>query len=116
MSERESSAYEELREQVVHDLDDEDCRLSKATHDQIVQELCDRGEGAILISFDPRGIDFDELKGKTQFTLSFSDNLSEADVCAVVLTLRDQAAGRLMELRGVGGQHTKLSAPPPGQG
>ena len=78
---RESRAYEETRAAILAETDEEDCRLSKATLHQMLEELENRDKGAILIS-----LDIDDVTG-AEFRVSFSDSLSEAKMRAVLLAL-----------------------------
>lgn len=80
-----------MRTEILAEIDEEDCRLSKATTDQIVEELENRDRGAILISFPIDDVDFDNFTG-AKFDISFSDNLSETEMCAVLVGLGIHAA------------------------
>ena len=72
------------RAEVLAELDEEDCRLSKAEPPQILEAFDKRGRGAILISFDwDDGIDFDDLAG-AKFSIAFSDDLAESEVGSVL--------------------------------
>jgi hypothetical protein len=86
LSNHESKAWQEMREQVLAEIDEDDCRLSKATPDQIVEELGNRDLGAILISFKRNDIDFENLTG-AKFDVSFSDNLTDAEMRALLVGL-----------------------------
>lgn len=86
LSDCESKAYEEMRTEILAEIDEEDCRLSKATPSQMVEEIENRDRGAILISFSIDDIDFDNIAG-AKFDISFSDNLSETEMRAVLLGL-----------------------------
>lgn len=86
IEDRESKAYEEMRTEILAEIDEEDCRLSKATPAQMVEEMENRDHGAILISFPIDDVDFDNMAG-AQLAVSFSDNLSEAEMNAVLFGL-----------------------------
>jgi len=75
LGEKESKAYQNIRDEILSEIDEEDCRLSKATPSQMVEELENRSLGAILIFFDPDKVDFSNITG-SEFGVSFSDNLT----------------------------------------
>jgi phage FluMu protein Com len=82
LQDRESKAYQEMREEIMAEVDEEDSRLSKASPKQMVTELENRGDGAILVSFNRDQIDFDDMSSLVgaEINISFSDNLSEAEM------------------------------------
>jgi len=88
LSDRESEAWNEIRREVLAQIDEEDCRLSKATPMQIVEELGTRGQGAVLITFELDEVeDFENLTGM-HFVVSFSDDtMTEDEVMMVLGTL-----------------------------
>jgi hypothetical protein len=90
---RESEAWQKMREEVLAEIDQDDCRLSKATAAQIVEEFANRDQGAILIWFGIDDIDFDDLAG-AKFTISFSENMTEKEMGFVVLAARYMLARR----------------------
>lgn len=75
------------------DLDFVDPRVSKATPDEIIQAFDDRDLGAILITFNPDGIDDQSLLSKMQLSVSHTDNTDEEVIRAIVIRL----AGVLLE-------------------
>jgi len=85
LSDRESEAWRAMREEVLAEIDEEDCRLSKAQQDQMVEELANRNRGAILISFALDDVvDFEDLTG-VRFELSFSEDLDESEMHSVLM-------------------------------
>jgi gamma-glutamylcyclotransferase (GGCT)/AIG2-like uncharacterized protein YtfP len=88
LSDRESRAREEMREQVLAEIDEEDCRLSKATPAQMLEELANRNLGAILISFDMNEVDFENLTGaRFPLALACSDNMAEHHMNTILMGL-----------------------------
>ena len=86
LSNHESKAYKEIRAEILAEIDEEDCRLSKATPSQMVEEMETRDHGAILISFPIDEVDFENIAG-AKFNVSFSDNLSETEMRAALVGL-----------------------------
>jgi hypothetical protein len=93
LGDRESDAWREMREAVLKEIDEEDCRLSAATPQQMVDELADRNLGAILIWFDPDDVDglVRHVKG-VKFTATFADLISASDARAVLATVGLEAS------------------------
>ena len=86
LADRESKAYEEMREAILAEIDEEDCRLSRATLEQILDELENRDLGAVLISFPIDEVDFEDLTG-AKLDVACSGNLSESEMRSVLLGL-----------------------------
>ena len=81
---RESEAWRKMREEVLKEIDTEDCRLSRADTDDMLEELERRGLEAVLITFgSDEVVDYEDLSG-VQFGVSFSDGMSESDMRQVV--------------------------------
>jgi hypothetical protein len=89
---RHGKAWEEARKQIIAEIDEDDCRLSKATPAQMVDELCNRDLGAVLVFFKLNEVDLDHLEG-AHVGIHFSDNLTEAQMYAVLGVLGVQALG-----------------------
>lgn len=96
LSNRESAAYEAMRNEILAEMDEEDCRLSKATPEQMLEELTSRGRWTILISFSSDEADFDDLTG-TEFDISCSDGMSNAQWRTVLIGL-----GAIVAKQGIG--------------
>jgi len=100
MSRRESKAWEEMREAVLKEIDEEDCRLSIARPQQMVDQLADRNSGAILIRFDID--DVDELlrhaKG-VQFTVTYADIITASEARSILTAVGLEAAAASEALR-----------------
>jgi len=97
LNDRESAARNELREEVLAEIDSEGCRLSKATPAQIVQALSDRELATILITMPWKQIkDFENLRG-VESEISFSDEMTIEDVESVIMTY----AGEIMKRKGI---------------
>jgi hypothetical protein len=90
LADKESQAYQKMREEVLSEIDEEDCRLSKATLSQIVEELDNRDLGAILISFERDDVDISDIAG-AKINVSFSDNLTETEMRAILVALGQAA-------------------------
>jgi hypothetical protein len=88
LGKRESEAWQQMREAVLKEIDEEDCRLSAAQPQQIVDELGNRNLGAILIWFDIDDIDrlIKSAEG-VNFTVSFADIMSETEMRAALNTI-----------------------------
>ena len=65
--------------------------LAKATPSQMVEELCNRNLGAVLITFDIDKIDFKNLTGAA-FDISRSDNLTETEMQSLLIGMGYQYA------------------------
>ena len=74
LQDRESAAYQQIREEVLREINEEDPRLPDATLDQIMTALADRELCAILITFDANKLD-DYLEGAGSAELSFTKDL-----------------------------------------
>ncbi len=96
LSNRESKAWQEMREQVLAEIDEEDCRLSKAKPEQIVEELGSRDLGAVLILFERDEADFENIKG-TKLDVFRSDNLTETEMCTVLVGIGYEAAKKIQK-------------------
>ena len=70
LQDRESKVRDELKQEVIAELDAYDPRLSIATPDQMVEALQDRAMGVILITFDP-DLDPSDLTG-VSFNINYS--------------------------------------------
>lgn len=80
LQDRESEAYREIREELAREMDKDDPRVSRATPDEIMTALGDRGLGAILITFDPDKLD-DNLEGRGKAEVSFTEDwMTEEDM------------------------------------
>ena len=86
LSNRESEAYQQIYQRILAEIDQEDCRLSKATPSQMVEELGNRGSGAILITFDIDKVDFENLTG-LPFYLHFPNNMDSSEMKKVLIIL-----------------------------
>jgi predicted RNA-binding Zn-ribbon protein involved in translation (DUF1610 family) len=87
LSRRENKAWQEMREEVLAEIDEEDCRLSVASPKQMVNEFSNRNRGAILISFDRDEVsDFGQL-ANVNFEISFSDDIAESEMRSVLMSL-----------------------------
>jgi hypothetical protein len=84
LQDKESAAYQKMREEVLQEIDAEDTRLSKATEDQIVEELGQREMGAILITFDIDALDAIEEGSSANARVFFCEDLSEDDARQVL--------------------------------
>jgi len=94
---REGQAWEEMRQEVLAEIDAEDCRLSKATKSQIIEALSERGLAAILITIPWDDIvDFHDLTG-VKVEISFSDDMTQEDVEATIITY----ATEIMKRKGI---------------
>jgi hypothetical protein len=83
-SDRESESRQQIRDEILAEIDEGDCRLSKATPTQVLEELARRDLGAILISFDlAEAGDFQDLTG-VELAISFSDNMTGNDTRLVL--------------------------------
>ncbi|MBN1554609.1 MAG: hypothetical protein JXA11_07675 [Phycisphaerae bacterium] len=76
---------------------EKEVKLSKATPGQIVEEFAHRKEAAILISFPIDSIDFENASSITgaEFHISFSDNLSEAEMRSILFGMGLQIARQM---------------------
>lgn len=85
---RERQAKAQLREEILAELDSDDCRLSRATAQQMVDELARRDLGAVLVTFQQADVeDFERLFG-VEFTMVFpEDAMTETDMRLVLMTL-----------------------------
>jgi len=84
LSHRESEAWQKMREEVLAEIDAEDCRLSKAEPSKIVETLSDRGFASILITIPWDDIeDFHDLRGVTG-QIEFCDDMTQDDMEAVI--------------------------------
>lgn len=85
---RETAAWEKMRQEVLAEIDEDACRLSQATPQQMVDELAGRGRGAVLITFDSAEVeDFERLSG-VGFEIEFcKDEMSERDARMVLITI-----------------------------
>lgn len=109
LSDHESAAWQKMREEVLAEIDEEDCRLSKAEPAQMLEELANRNRGAILISFDwDDAIDFEDLTG-AKFGIEFSDDMAESDMRSVLMSL---GAAMLRQSHTDAGPEP-VAAPPP---
>ena len=82
---RESKVRDELKQEIIAELDADDPRLSTATPAQMVEALQDRAMGAILVTFDP-DVDPDDLTG-VPLNLSYSETIDLEIVKSVVAAL-----------------------------
>lgn len=80
---RESKVREELKQEIIAELDTQDPRLSIATPGQMVEALQDRAMGAILITFDP-DVDPSDLTG-VSFNINYSDETIDTEVVKSVI-------------------------------
>lgn len=88
LQDRESAVREQLRQEILAEVDDEDPRLSKAEPGQVADAFGERGMGTIVVTFDPNEIeDFEHLLG-VNFNVSFSsDYMDIEDVASVLFEL-----------------------------
>jgi hypothetical protein len=78
---REGNAWERMRVEVLAEIDAEDCRLSKAEPEQIVEALSERGLAAILFTFPTDAIfNLGEPGINIEFSTSFNDDMSLGNV------------------------------------
>jgi len=85
LEKREGDVYRDVRSEILAEIDEDDCRLSKATHAKIVEELGHRNLSAILITF-PLDAEID-AGGPLECGFSYSDDLSRKDVQIVLVSL-----------------------------
>jgi hypothetical protein len=97
---RESEAWTQMREAVLKEIDEEDCRLSVARPQQMVDELANRNLGAVLIWFDID--DIDELvrhaKG-VSFTATFADIITASEVRSILSAIGLESSAASEALR-----------------
>ena len=80
LQDRESEAYREIRQELAREMDADDPRVSRATPDEIMTALADRGLGAVLITFDPDKLD-DNLEGRGKAEISYTEDwMTEEDM------------------------------------
>lgn len=95
LSDRESQAWKEMRESVLEEIDEEDCRLSRAQPSQMIEELSNRGRCSVLITFDFDDVsDFGDLTG-AHFQVQFSDDMEKSDMQSILMGLGLQMAANL---------------------
>ncbi len=85
----ESEARAKMREEVLRELDDEDPRLNNASPQDMVQEISNRGDAAIMITFDPGAVD-ENFGAGTVINHWFSDDLTHEDMRKVVMAIAGQ--------------------------
>ena len=83
LQDRESKVREELKQEVIAELDANDPRLSIATSDQMVEALQDRAMGVILVTFDP-DVDPSDLTG-VSFNINYSDETIDMEMVKSVI-------------------------------
>jgi hypothetical protein len=84
LSNRESEAWQKMREEVLAEIDAEDCRVSKAEPSRIIEALSERGFATILITIPWDAIeDFHHLRG-VKFEIAFCDGMTQDDMEAVI--------------------------------
>jgi putative phage-type endonuclease len=81
---REGEAYERIRKDILREIEEDDCRLSQATSEQIVKAFEERDLGAILITFDTDVLDTSKSVS-TNLDFAFSDNLSRQEVDGILV-------------------------------
>jgi hypothetical protein len=87
LQDRENAVRQQLREEIIAELDEEVPRLTKATPKQMVDEFPNRGKAAILITFDSdETLDFEDLTG-VRFDIESSDNMDNDDMRAVLMAI-----------------------------
>ncbi len=100
LSDKESAAYARIRDEILEEIDADDCRLSTATIEQIIEALEEREIAAILLAgpSDPAG------REPVQCTVSFTSDLSEEAVaarllesCCAMMKRTHPAVARLLE-------------------
>lgn len=79
LQEREREAWARMREEVLHELNEEDPRLNNASPQDMVEEIGNRGDAAIMITFDPEDIAQSFRRGKTQMGVYFSDDFEQEE-------------------------------------
>jgi hypothetical protein len=81
---RESATYAKVRQEVLADIDAEDCRVSVATPDQMVNAIGDRGLAAILITIPWNDlVNFHSLEG-VAFNVAYSKALPKQKMESVI--------------------------------
>jgi hypothetical protein len=93
LGKRENEAWQQMREAVLKEIDEEDCRISAAQPKQMIDELADRGFGAILIWFDID--DLDHLISNSpdvKVNVSFADLISEMEMRSVLRVIGVEAS------------------------
>lgn len=106
MEQRGSDAWKKMREEVLAEIDEQDCRLSKATPSQMVTELSEQRDlAAVLLTLPWDGIeDFGNLTGKS-LNISFGDDMTLEDVEDLIMS----CAGEIMKKRGLGDLSDELA-------
>jgi len=79
LSDKESAAYAHVRQEVLNEVDTEDCRLSKATPTQMIDALEERGTPAILVA-NPAG---NAEAGET--SICYTSHFDEKELAAALL-------------------------------
>ncbi|MBM4030759.1 MAG: hypothetical protein FJ291_03135 [Planctomycetes bacterium] len=92
LQDRESKASEDMRAEILAEIDEEDCRLSEADPGGMAQELGRRGLAALVVTFDARYINL-EKAGCVPFKIAFSENMTEQDVRKAFIVLGAIAQG-----------------------
>lgn len=85
LSRRESAAWNEMRSEVLQELDAEFPRLENATPSQFCEELGNRGRSGIVITFDPGVVD--EFEAGDEFSISFTEDMTEARMREIVMAI-----------------------------
>jgi|GEM_PF-2473693 len=95
LDQKEGKHWEEMKQQVIAEMDADDLPLSKAPIGRITEALDDRGLASILIAIPWDDIvDFDDLAG-ANVQISFGDMMQQEDMEAVVM----QIAANIMKRR-----------------
>ncbi|MEX2091133.1 MAG: hypothetical protein WD971_00575 [Pirellulales bacterium] len=93
LGDRESEAWRQMREAVLKEIDEEDCRLSVARPQQMVDDLANRNLGAILVWFDIDNVDdlVAHAKG-VNFTATFADIITASEVRSILTAVGLEAS------------------------
>lgn len=83
---RESKAYDKMKEEILADLDVDECRLSTANESQVMEKYEEQDFGAILIKFPIDDFDPEDFS-KLGVDVSFTDNLSGEDMSKILFYL-----------------------------
>ncbi len=96
LTNRESKAYDEMKEEILANLDVDECMLSTATESQVMEKYEEQDLGAILITFPINDFDPNNLDG-LGLGVNFTDNISEEDMKKILFFLGIAAHGKLKE-------------------
>lgn len=83
LSNRESEAYQRVREEVIEELRDEGRLLADDPESQLLEHFSNNGLAAVVITFDEGA----EFPGEVEFSMSRTDGLSSDDLHSVITLL-----------------------------